>query len=358
MMQRTFQEVNKRPTFKECCKELQQSLTDSGGKSAVRDIGILLHEGYTKKLSRSSSVVASSMRARTSGMTTKDLTSTSEQVLREVSEEDEDGSPGEHTRGDMGSDVTKNESGADAFTSRSFASTGSAGAASKPTARQRWKAARVKLQCIIPLMTLHTMKNMVFDAETGRLKRIVDPRSLQDNDADEMKFSTNPFDSEDSDLDVDADLDNILEDEELDVTHSPAPLHPPAPHPPAPHPPAPMSPSPCNTSEHAVGFDPLPEQSPLVFASTDDDGDDDGENGDDDEERAARATDVDVDVDVDELEDDMAILQLMAERRERVCGGCVYSMQRHPVSLLACTAAYILLRVLFAASSGRTSSTK
>jgi len=80
---------DERPKFSECCKLLDEELAAAGGRQAVRDLGVLLHEGLAEKLSRSSFVVRSSMQARRSGISTHDLASTTQSLLLAVKEEKE-----------------------------------------------------------------------------------------------------------------------------------------------------------------------------------------------------------------------------------------------------------------------------
>jgi len=63
---------------------------------------------------------------------------------------------------------------------------------------------------------------MTVDEKTGKLKRMIDPRALEDEEIDgygfvegedlDLSAATNPFDSEDSDLDIDSLLSPIPED--------------------------------------------------------------------------------------------------------------------------------------------------
>eukprot|EP00038_Savillea_parva_P009426 m.183466 g.183466 ORF g.183466 m.183466 type:complete len:1224 (-) comp15822_c0_seq1:35-3706(-) len=241
LMDRTFYSVDDRPVFKDVSMELGQLLVDAGGKRTVRDVGLLLHEGLTKKLTRRSSIVASSMRARQSGVSPKDLATTTHRVLREMSdgmasrlasvaeeEEDDDSGGGGvamKTRDDAGSNPFAVDHAAEGGTAAGGDSTGGPAAdrppttdgaaeadatAARPTALERWKKAKTRIQAIIPLLTLQSMTNMAVDDQTGRLKRVVDPRGLEGaQTVEEETFSTNPFDSDDSDIDIDADLERL-----------------------------------------------------------------------------------------------------------------------------------------------------
>ena len=201
-----FASSGERPSFSTVGDRLHQALVDNGGRGSVRDIGLLLHEGLTKKLSRRSSVVASFRASRRSGISAREVTGTALKVLRSVSASSAGSEYGgfddAHSLGTLGEEEDAEE--VVVVPVNTSADAASAASAPRKTAKQLWAKARIHMQFIMPLATIYSMRSMSIDENTGQLKRIVDPSTLVEPDVedDDIDF-VNPFDSDDSDLDVD-----------------------------------------------------------------------------------------------------------------------------------------------------------
>eukprot|EP00041_Stephanoeca_diplocostata_P036160 m.1305530 g.1305530 ORF g.1305530 m.1305530 type:complete len:1596 (+) comp24813_c0_seq24:427-5214(+) len=261
MMTQCFQERAERPVFQATTAQLNALVAAQGGKSGVRDLGLLLHEQLTHKLMRKATVVASTRRASAAGLSNEDITKVAAKAMKSISEE--------YGFGDNEEEEMLAETTAAA---NSMAPSGR-----KSLSPSKWGQVRA----VLPFLTFHS--KWVKD-HTGKVVRDVDHTALPPS---ESEIDENPFLSDDSDTDLDEVLESAGPSRE--TTSSPLAL----------------------TSRTISIVDPSDQQSrPLqpgggAIVRPE-------HNSDSEEEEEEEEIDG-----FPDLEDDVAILQLMAHRREQ-----------------------------------------